>query len=89
MNKQTQVGVSCIEHGTGKLVRIQWAEEKGCFEADGDPDRWHHFKIIGEWRSMRMLLLKGVDEGNAKFSGDPFWIPVEKIYLMEVLSANK
>lgn len=78
-----------IEHSVGNVVRIQWLEESGCFESDGDPNRWHHFRIIGVWAAARMLLLEGVDEGKAKFCGPPFWVPVERIYIMEIEDAGK
>ena len=32
-----------------------------------------------------MFVLEGLDEDGAHFTGPPIWVPVERIYLMEVM----
>ena len=70
------------ESAIGKAVRITWADED---EAAPDDSRWHSYLVTGLWAGARMLVLEGLDEDGAHFDGPPIWVPVERIYLMEVM----
>ena len=78
---KSQRSVPTIEHGVGKAVRLTWADEG----PDLKDEYWHNYRVIGVWDAVRMLLLEGMDEGNAKFKGPPIWVPVEHIEFMEVV----
>ena len=78
---KSQRSVPTIEHGVGKAVRLTWATES----LSSEEVYWHNYRVIGVWDAVRMLLLEGMDEGNAKFEGPPIWVPVEHIEFMEVI----
>ena len=75
--------VPCAEHAIGHAVLLTWADEP---EIGKDSSHWHSYRIIGVWAATRMLLLEGMDEDGAHFTGPPVWVPVERIYLMEVMN---
>jgi len=65
----------------GTEVVLTWADEDS---GEHQLHRWHNYRIIAVAMALRMLLLEGRSEGDARFTGPPIWVPVERIYMMEV-----
>ena len=68
-------------HLIGKSVRITWLPEWNHDESD---DNWHNYEVLDFCVELRMILLSGQAEDGAKFTGDDFWVPVERIGCIEL-----
>jgi hypothetical protein len=68
-------------HLIGKQVRITWLNEWG---SDANDGYWHNYMVKDICTELRMILLAGMPEDGAKFTGPNFWVPIERIGCIEL-----